>query len=59
MQQENAKKLVPENTDAAMLIRNKCFTYVHSILTAKDIAYYDDKAKLHTWALSTVLKGIR
>jgi hypothetical protein len=58
-QQELAKKLVPENTDAAMMVRNQCYTYIQTLLTLKDIVYYEDKQKRHSWALTTNLNQIR
>lgn len=57
--QEAAKKLVPENTDAATLVRNTCYSYIQTLLTAKDIAYYEDKAKRHEWAVTTQLNQMR
>jgi hypothetical protein len=59
VQQELAKKLVPENTDAAMLVRNHCYSYVQTAVTLKDMVYYSDKLKRHLWALSTNLNQIR
>jgi hypothetical protein len=58
-QQELAKKKVPENTDAAINVRNLCYSYIQTLLTLKDIVYYDDLQKRHEWALATNLNQIR
>lgn len=59
VQQELNKKLVPENTDAAILLRNVCYSYIQTLLTLKDIVYYEDLNKRHEWALATNLNQIR
>ena len=58
-QQEAAKQLVPDNTDAAMLKRNKLYTYIQTIVTLKDIVYYEDAQKRHSLAISTLLAGLQ
>lgn len=58
-QQELAKQLVPENTDAATTIRNECYGFIDTLVELKDIVYAADKQKRHDWALSTILNQIR
>ena len=59
LQQELAKKMVPENTDEATTIRNTCYGFVHTLVTLKDIVYYTNPLQKHEWALTTNLKQIR
>lgn len=58
-QQELNKKLIPENTDAATLLRNSCYSYIQTLITVKDMVYYEDLTKRHEWAVSTNLNQIR
>jgi hypothetical protein len=58
-QQELAKKLVPENTDAAIGIRNTCYGFIKTLLRLKDIVYYENLQKRDSWALATNLEQIR
>ena len=58
-QQELAKKLVPENTDAATTTRNECYAYLQTLVALKEIVYDDNALKKHEWAIATNLKQIR
>ena len=58
-QQELAKKLIPENTDAAIMTRNQCYSYIQTLITLKDIVYYENLQKRYAWALATNLNQIR
>lgn len=59
IQQELAKKLVPENTDAATVIRNDCYVFIDRLVELKDLVYDGDKQKKHEWAVRTNLNQIR
>lgn len=58
-QQELAKKLVPENTDASMVLRNTCFGHIQTLVALKDIVYYEDALQRHSWAITTNLNQVR
>ena len=58
-QQELAKKLIPENTDDAVTVRNTCYGFIKTLLALKDIVYYEQLQKRHDWALTTNLNQIR
>jgi hypothetical protein len=59
VQQEVAKQFIPENTDAAMVIRNTCWEFIHELVETKDLVYDGDGQKKHNWAVRTILKQIR
>lgn len=59
-QQENAKNLIPENTDNATTVRNECYSYIQTILALNDLVYKESNPeKYRTYQLATVLRKIR
>lgn len=58
--QENAKRLVPENTDAAMTMRNTCYAYIQKILKLNDIVHKGtNPAKHRSYQLAPLTSQIR
>lgn len=58
--QENAKRLIPENTDSAMTLRNECYAYIQKIIKVNEIVFkQSNPQRFKANQLSTLLGQIR
>jgi hypothetical protein len=58
-EQENNKKLVPENTDSSTTLRNKVYSYIQTILQLNDIVHKNTNPQKHkSYQLATLRKQI-